>query len=248
VLHLAAGLTGHPVRQVRFPGTLINGAAPAPAPAAPGQPVFQAPGLGDFVTATPQAIQRAVQRFLYPQAAPRPVRVVPARHASRRHRKRPSVTAADYGLVGAFAHARALVRPALRSSHMKLPFFAPRWLTPHGRYPPSSPIAPSPRIYKVADRAGHPHRAYRMVVEENVAEGQYYGIQGIAWVDPPILRAASTTLRMGRRSYELFYDGGHLRIVAFKTAKGAYWVSNTLTRSLSNKQMLGIARSLTRIR
>jgi hypothetical protein len=36
-------------------------------------------------------------------------------------------------------------------------------------------------------------------------------------------------------------------MVAFKTEKAAYWVSNTLLRSLNNRQMLAIARSLTRV-
>jgi polyisoprenyl-teichoic acid--peptidoglycan teichoic acid transferase len=248
LLHLAAGLTGHPVRQIRFPATLVNG--PAPATGVDGQPVFSAAtGLGDYVTATPDAIHRAVQRFFHPATEQRPTRVVPTtRHPSRRHHRRAQVKPATYDLIGAFSQAKALARPALRGRHLRLPFFAPRWLTARGRYPPSRPGAASPRVYTVADRAGHPHRAYRLVVEENVTEGQYYGIQGIAWTSPPILRAASTTLRMGRRTYELFYDGKHLRLVAFKTAKAAYWVSNTLTRSLSNRQMLGIARSLTRIR
>ena len=38
-----------------------------------------------------------------------------------------------------------------------------------------------------------------------------------------------------------------VRRVAWRTKRGAYWVSNTLSRDLSNRQMLGIARSLTRI-
>jgi LCP family protein required for cell wall assembly len=251
--HLVIGLTGHPVRQIRFPATLVNAPGAAPTTTVAGQPVFSTPatGLGDYVTASPAQIQRAVERFLHP-LPPRPAVKVPKAKkpsASKHHPKRPvAVTAASYGLVDAFSRAKALVRPALRGKHMHLPFYAPRWLTPHGRYPKSSSVAPMPRIYAIADRAGHRHRAYRLVVEENVVEGQYYGIQGTTWTDPPILQAASSTLRMAGRTYELFYDGKHLRIVAWKTAKGAYWVSNTLTRSLSNREMLGIARSLSRVR
>jgi len=43
------------------------------------------------------------------------------------------------------------------------------------------------------------------------------------------------------RKYDLFYDGGKLRLVAWRSGKASYWVSNTLSESLSNKQMLGIA-------
>jgi hypothetical protein len=36
-------------------------------------------------------------------------------------------------------------------------------------------------------------------------------------------------------------------MVAWRTDNAVYWVANTLLRSLNNQQMLGIARSLTRI-
>ena len=52
---------------------------------------------------------------------------------------------------------------------------------------------------------------------------------------------------MAGRSYRVYYDGAHILRVARVTQRGAYWVSNTLSRDLSNRQMLGIARSLTRI-
>ena len=52
---------------------------------------------------------------------------------------------------------------------------------------------------------------------------------------------------MAGRSYRVYYDGAHILRVAWLTRRGAYWVSNTLSRDLSNRQMLGIARSLTRI-
>ena len=54
-------------------------------------------------------------------------------------------------------------------------------------------------------------------------------------------------MRMRGRSYELFYDGTRLRLVAWRTPRGVYWVSNTLSKTLTNKQMLAIARSLTRV-
>jgi hypothetical protein len=52
---------------------------------------------------------------------------------------------------------------------------------------------------------------------------------------------------MAGRSYHVYYDGAHIRVVAWHTSHGVYWVSNTLSRDLSNRAMLGIARSLTRI-
>ena len=85
-----------------------------------------------------------------------------------------------------------------------------------------------------------------MVLYAGVA-GQYYGVQGTSWKAPPILDSPSDTMQMRGRKYELFYDGDRLRLVAWRTPRGVYWVSNTLSKTLTNKQMLAIARSLTRV-
>jgi hypothetical protein len=74
--------------------------------------------------------------------------------------------------------------------------------------------------------------------------GDYYGIQGMTWKEPPMLAHPSETRRIGARSFKLFYDGDRLRLVALSTPRGVYWVSNTLLLSLNNRQMLAIARSL----
>ena len=53
--------------------------------------------------------------------------------------------------------------------------------------------------------------------------------------------------RRGRSTgseYLLFYDGDRLRLVGWKTPKGAYWVNNTLLQSLDEGQMLSIATSM----
>ena len=85
-------------------------------------------------------------------------------------------------------------------------------------------------------------RTYRIVVAQG-ENGQYYGVQGTNWKTPPILDKPSEKRRMAGRTYSLFYDGGRLRLVSWKTDKGAYWVSNTLSQKLTNKQMLALARS-----
>jgi hypothetical protein len=64
---------------------------------------------------------------------------------------------------------------------------------------------------------------------------------------PPILDNPSGHARMVGRTYDLYYDGNRLRLVAWRTSHAAYWVSNTLLETLTNKQMLGIARSLRRL-
>ena len=43
----------------------------------------------------------------------------------------------------------------------------------------------------------------------------------------------------------LYSNGGKLSLVAWRTPQGVYWVSNTLTDDISNRQMVAIAASLT---
>ena len=73
--------------------------------------------------------------------------------------------------------------------------------------------------------------------------GEYYGIQGTTWRRPPILDSGSETRRMGKRTFHVHYDGDRVRLVEWRTSKGVYWVSNTLLQSLTERQMLAIARS-----
>ena len=74
-------------------------------------------------------------------------------------------------------------------------------------------------------------------------DGQYYGVQGTDWRSPPILDNPSSSVTSGGRTFKLFYDGSRLKLVAWRTRRGSYWVSNTLTQSLGKDQMLGIAAS-----
>ncbi|MEO8687466.1 MAG: LCP family protein, partial [Solirubrobacteraceae bacterium] len=202
LLRLAASSTGRPVRQIRFPHTFVQSAPAATPPTAQGPLGAPAPpiGLGDYVTATPEQIQRAVRQFLHPPAARRPKPTHPATR-KRSGKRRTRVSAASYRLVDALAAAKAIVRPALTSRRFKLPVYAPAWLTPRGRYPASTGVAPAPRLYALADRGGRRHQAYRLVVAENETEGQYYGVEGTSWQTPPILDGTHSAQRMAGRTW-----------------------------------------------
>ena len=78
--------------------------------------------------------------------------------------------------------------------------------------------------------------------------GEYYGVQGMTWKDPPILDNPDATVSSRGRKLQLYYDGRRLRLVAWKTRKAVYWISNTLSQSLNKRQMLAIAESLTRLK
>ncbi|MCW3039997.1 MAG: LytR family transcriptional regulator, partial [Solirubrobacterales bacterium] len=154
---------------------------------------------------------------------------------------------AKYGLVLNKRQGEDLVAPLEAKGMVGFPMYFAKALTPNGRYPTSAKDARMPRVYTLRDRADRPHRAYRMVVVENELEGQYYGVQGTTWKHPPIVDGTFDRLRMRGRSYELHYDGKRLRTVVWRTSKATYWVSNTLSLKLSNNQMRGLARSLTRL-
>ena len=128
----------------------------------------------------------------------------------------------------------------------------------------SRPCAPAARATRAPSRAStriqrrarqEARRAYRLVVSKGVV-GEYYGIQGTTWREPPILDDPSETRKVNGRKLELHYDGKRLRLVAWRTKRAVYWVSNTLTQSpqhapddrASPRRCGGSARSRTRRR
>ena len=104
-----------------------------------------------------------------------------------------------------------------------------------------------PRVYSIKDETGKKRQAYRLVLRAP-GIGEYYGVQGLTWKAPPILDNPDRVVRRGNRKLRLYYDGQHLRLVAWKTKRAVYWISNTLTQSVGNAQMVEIAGSLRRLR
>lgn len=73
---------------------------------------------------------------------------------------------------------------------------------------------------------------------------EYFGFQGTAWKNPPILQTPSEERTFGGQNYMLFYDASRLRMVAWKNDEGSFWVNNTLTEALSSRAMIEIARGM----
>ena len=94
------------------------------------------------------------------------------------------------------------------------------------------------RVYQV--KKGE--RAVRLTFRTGSQE--YWGIQQTTWEDAPVLGSKNVTRRLGKREYDLYYDGARLHMVVLKIDEASYWVVNTLRDSLSNETMLGIARGL----
>jgi LCP family protein required for cell wall assembly len=194
-----------------------------------------------FVEASNRQVQRLVQRFLdvKESAGPRgrPLGERPARKPRRRQsRSAESLNLYDASVTGKDQALQAVQAGAGGS----LPVFYPTLLLNSSQF-----VAP-PRVYKLMGTNHKRYGAFRMVMRRTNANGEYYGLQGTTWKNPPILASPSETRKVGGRSYDLFFAGDRLRLVAWRTPKAAYWISNTLLQTLDKRQMMAIARSARR--
>jgi polyisoprenyl-teichoic acid--peptidoglycan teichoic acid transferase len=179
-------------------------------------------------------LRRAYERFMsldrQPTPAPKPL--------AKPKRAKPAPVG---GLEDARREGEDLA--VIADPKLKFPFFFPRVRVKGSSY--SGPE--QPRIYKIKDETGKTRQAYRLVLRAP-GVGQYYGVQGLMWKAPPILDNPDRVIRRGGRKLRLYYDGKQLRLVAWKGKKAVYWVSNTLTKSIGEPQMLEIAGSLRRLK
>jgi polyisoprenyl-teichoic acid--peptidoglycan teichoic acid transferase len=218
LLKVLAFSAGHPIREVRFRANV----GPS------------------YVTATRAQVERTVDEFLNVDSSAGPRgrgRAAPRLRTQSRGRS-PQRTLAALNLEDAETAGEEQAIAA--APQVTFPVLFPRVRLAGSLY------VDVPRTYVVTGPDRRRHQAYRIVVRTGEL-GAYYGIQGITWRDPPILDSASETTTIAGRKYYLYGDGNRLRLVAIKTPRAAYWVSNTLLLSLNNRQMMAIARSLQRI-
>ena len=246
LFNLVAFSAGHTIKQVPFPAVL-QPCGGAPAPGGGGA----VPGC--YVTADPVSEQQVFHEFMTPTlvAPPTPGTTAPQR-TTRPRRGAHRASAASQGLMADVADGRAQVHALGR---IGLPVYFPRLifsgsnycLAANGNCPVQMSGAGSyPRAYEIHDRSGIAYASYRMTLEINPVLGQYFGVEGTAWLDPPILRHPSGSKVVAGKTLSLYANGGKLSVVAWRTASAVYWISNTLTDELTNQQMVAIAGSLTR--
>ena len=211
-----------------------------------------------FVTTTTAEINKAVTQFLgiedtpgqrgetaapedpgsvTPEAAPDESGSTPAAGAAKAKRKKGGATAQ---LVES-TYGKELAK-SIRARKVKLPIYYPTILEAGTDY------AQKPRVYKIngTGEGSPPNReraAYKWVFSRP-ALGEYYGFMATRWKDPPILKNPSEEREIDGRTYKLFYDGDRLKLIAWQDDEGSFWLSNTLIQSLSDREMIDIAKGM----
>jgi LCP family protein required for cell wall assembly len=169
-----------------------------------------------------------------------------AKRAPKPHIAKPKPPGSD-GLVLAREAGEREAKTVARKVSAGFPIFFPTRLPSGAYYVESNSYEhiQDPRVYHLRDTGDHRHGAYRMVVELPLSDGiHYFGMQGIqGWSDPPILDSPSLTKTINGREYEIYVDGDRVSTVAWHRGESSYWVSNDLLNTLTNDQMIGIARS-----
>ncbi|HYJ00420.1 MAG TPA: LCP family protein [Thermoleophilaceae bacterium] len=219
LLKLAVFSVDQPIRHVKFEGEvgITSGDVAA--------------GVPSYVTASDATVKKLAQQFLGVEENKGPRGELKPKGGRKRAKRTDDGLAKD----GQFGQDQA-VQAIQQGAGGNFPVYYPTVRVAGSEY-----IGP-PRVYKLLTSDGKRKKSYRMVLKLPLA-GEYYGVQGTRWTDPPILDGASEERTIGKRKFELHYEGDRLRLVAWRTPKAVYWVSNTLLQTLSERQMIAIARS-----
>jgi polyisoprenyl-teichoic acid--peptidoglycan teichoic acid transferase len=184
-----------------------------------------------YVTVTDKSVHKMTEQFLGTKGSKGPRGTLDPRDPSQRKKARKEVGRLENASSAGKDQALQAVSGGVRG----MPVFYPTQRTKGALF------GGPPRVYDIKV-GGRRYRSYRMVIKRGVV-GEYYGLQGTRWKDPPILKGADEKKKIGKREYEIFTDGDRVRLVAWRTDAAVYWVSNTLLQTLSRKQMLEIART-----
>jgi LCP family protein required for cell wall assembly len=242
---LVAFSAGNTIKQFKFPATFE--------PCNSGPTVPGATTAACYVTASATAEKSIFARFMAP--TPKPKSKAKTSNANSGKDKKKNFKIPTAGLTASVPDGRS---QAAQLTKLTMPIYFPRLIKTGSSYClgliANCPIGEGagtnfyPRAYTLHDQQGRRQLAYRMTLALNPVLGQYYGVQGTTWKNPPLLASPSGTKMVAGRKLLLYANGGSLTTVAWHTPHAVYWISNTLTTDISNQQMVGIAASLTRAR
>jgi polyisoprenyl-teichoic acid--peptidoglycan teichoic acid transferase len=193
------------------------------------QVTFQANLLPTTVTATPAQISASVNEFLHGrQPSPKQHTAAVAQAVHRRYHP-----AIHLSIVPTPPSELAQARAAARSFSFPLEY-------PRVRDQSGSTLPVTLRDYYLRGSDGVVHRAYVAPIPDGWID-QYYDVQGMNWTTAPLFDGPHQTVPVGGRKYQVYYDGQSVKMVAWFEHGAAYWVRNTLIKSVGNKEMLAIA-------
>jgi polyisoprenyl-teichoic acid--peptidoglycan teichoic acid transferase len=204
-----------------------------------------------YVTASQGQIETAVNQFLGIEGTPgpagstaKPDEKVTADQPPDYSKPTPAAPktekpAADTNVIKT-TYGKPLAQ-GIRDRKTSVPIYYPTLLENGSDY------AQKPRVYKINGKGDEspPHAqrgAYKWVFSLPTL-GDYYGFEGTLWKDPPILDNPTEERTIGDRDYKLYYDGDRLRMVAWQTDRGSFWVSNSYIETIPAPDMLKIAQS-----
>ncbi|MDX6494457.1 MAG: LytR cell envelope-related transcriptional attenuator, partial [Gaiellales bacterium] len=105
----------------------------------------------------------------------------------------------------------------------------------------------SVRTYNIKDAGGGSNSAYAYWWF-NGTPGAYWGIEETRFTKAPILADSDQQRKLDGRTYQFYFNGSHIHMIAFIWHGTAYWVQNTLRDDMSNEDMIAITRSLKPVR
>jgi LCP family protein required for cell wall assembly len=239
VLKLFIEARDAPVKEIHFEGTLgpsfVNTTSQEINKA-----VTQFLGLEDTAGSRGETAARDETGQISPEDAPDETGSTPAAPKKKKKKKKGGGGASDAQLIET-TYGKELAK-GIRARKVKLPVYYPTILEI------GTDFAQKPRVYKINGTGDESppngeRSAYKWVFSRP-ALGEYYGFMATRWKNPPILDAAHEERELGGRTYKLYFDGDRLRMVAWQTDEGSFWLSNTLIQSLSDREMIDIAKGM----
>ena len=222
LFELVAFSSIHSVKQIQFPAVQL------PCYSGPTQGAAAGGAAPCYVTADPGAERAAFHEFMTATTAP-----------AVSHAAAPPKLGGKPGGGGGIGNVPGLTpdvndgkTQAKALGKLGIPIYFPRLIRGGSNYCLSgtsgcpleygSGAASYPRAYLLHDRHGVAHYAYRMTLVINPDFGQYYGVQGTTWQNPPILNSPSATKMVGGKQLLLYANGSKLSLVAWRTPQGVY--------------------------
>ena len=249
LFNLVLNMSGHTIKSIHFPAILNN--CPAAAPGTPPLPCY--------VNADQAAEQSVYRQFMKvsSSAEAKSATTGAAKKAGKPGApKHPAAPGVPAGLTDATSDGQT---QAAALKRVPFPIYYPKYIVAGSSYcssltgncndgqEPAAEYAHSyPRSYAIHGHRSARYPAYYMTLEVNPLLGEYYGVQGTTWRNPPLLASPSATKTVDGRTLQLFAAGGKLMTVAWKTPQAVYWIENTLAGTIPNNQMVAIAASLSR--